>query len=112
MLKSALRLTLCLVVTGTFISAVAQTSSKPLRASEVLALEAGGALPANIVHHIAVRGLSFHPDDDFLKQATKAGADATVLAALRSTKVVAAEDAKPDQELLQQLSDAAVLMKG
>ena len=110
--KSVLLLSLCFVIiTGISISVGAQTAPKPLRASEVLALEAGGALPANIVHHIGVRGVNFHPDDEFLKQATKAGADATVLAALKSAKVVAAEEAKPDQELLRQLSDAAALIK-
>jgi len=91
--------------------AAAQDSPKPLRASEVLALQAGGALPANLTHDIGARGLSFHPDSEFLTQMKKAGARAMVLAALNSATATADGDAKPDKELLEQLSDAAVLMK-
>jgi len=54
--------------------------------------------------------LSFHSDEDYLEQLKKAGADATVLTALNGAKVIAAADGKPDKELLQQLSSAAVLM--
>lgn len=89
-------------------SALAQTT-KPLRASEVMALEAGGALQANIAHDIAVRGLSFHPDSDFLTLMTKAGADAGVISALKAAKVTEGTP-QPDKQLLQQLSDAAVMM--
>jgi len=89
----------------------AQTAPRPLRASEVLAIEAGGALQANIAHDIATRGLNFHPTDEFLALMKKAGADASVLDALKAAKVDATPEAKPDQQLLAQLSDAAVLMK-
>jgi hypothetical protein len=68
-------------------SALAQMATKPLRASEVMALEAGGALAANIAHDIAVRGINFHPDGDFIALMTKAGADASVIAALKTAKV-------------------------
>jgi hypothetical protein len=53
--------------------ATAQTAPRPLRASEVIAIQAGGALPANVAHDIATRGLNFHPDDEFLALMTKAG---------------------------------------
>lgn len=92
-------------------SSVSQTAPKPLRASEVMALEAGGALQANIAHDIGLRGLNFHPDSDFVALMTKAGADPSVLDALKSAKVDASGSAQPDKQLLQQLSDVAALMK-
>lgn len=95
---------------GCSLGLAAQTSLKPLRASEVMALEAGGALQENVVHHIAARGLNFHPDDDFLALLKTTGADATVLAALKTAKV-SADDSKPERELLLQLSNAGVLLK-
>jgi Flp pilus assembly protein TadD len=85
-------------------------ATKPLRASEVMALEAGGALAANIAHDIAVRGINFHPDGDFIALMTKAGADASVIAALKTAKVTEGP-AQPDKQLLQQLCNAAVMMK-
>jgi tetratricopeptide (TPR) repeat protein len=91
-------------------SALAQTATKPLRASEVMALEAGGALQANLAHDIAVRGINFHPDSDFLTLMTKAGADASVIAALKTARVTEGS-ARPDKQLLQQLCDAAAMMK-
>lgn len=111
--KSAVRLFFsALVVLGLFASAASQTSPKPLRASEVLALEAGGALLTNIVHDINCRGLSFHPDADYLAQLKTAGGDPTVLSALNAAKVMAAaDDEKPDKELLQRISRAAILMR-
>jgi hypothetical protein len=75
-----------------------------------LALEAGGALPANAAHDIGARGLNFHPDAEFLTQVKKAGADATVVAALIGAKVTATADTQAEKELLGQLASAAVLM--
>jgi len=83
---------------------------RPLHASEVMAIQAGGALPANIAHDVASRGLDFRPDDEFLALLKKAGADATVLSALKAPKV-SDPATKPDMELLRKLSEAAVLMK-
>lgn len=91
--------------------AAAPASPRPLPASEVMALEAGGALSANLVHDIQVRGLGFKPSADFGELMKKAGADASVLAALETAKVTVKGEAQPDQQLLQQLADAAVLMK-
>jgi tetratricopeptide (TPR) repeat protein len=94
------------------INVVAETSApRLLRASEVMAIQAGGALPENIVHDIATRGLNFHPDDEFLGLMTKAGADAGVIGALKAARVNEEGAPKPDVELLRKLSDAAVLMK-
>ena len=90
----------------------AQTSPKPLHASEVVALEAGGVLQTNVAHEIGVRGLNFHPDADYLALLRKAGADATVLDALAHAKVVSeASNEKPDKELPERLSRAAAFMK-
>src|SRR3981081_2204108 len=101
-----------IVVLGISFRLAAQTASKPLRASEVLALEAGGALPANAVHDIRIRGLNFHPDAEFLTQVKKAGADEPVVAALIEAKVTEAGDTQPDRDLPRQLASAAVLIKG
>ena len=54
-----------LVLLGLSIGVASQTPPRPLRASEALALEAGGVLPANVAHEIDVRGLNFHPDEDY-----------------------------------------------
>ena len=62
-----------LVLLGLSIGVASQTSPKPLLASQVLALQAGGVLPANVAHEIGVRGLNFHPDDDFRAPAEKIG---------------------------------------
>ncbi len=78
---------------------MSQTFPKPLRASEVLALEAGGVLPSNVAHEIGVRGLNFHPDEEFRAQLKTSGADAAVMTALHSAKVTApASDGKPDKD--------------
>ena len=101
-----------LVLLGLSIGVASQTSPKPLRVSEVLALEAGGALPANVAHEIGVRGLNFHPDAEFLAQLKTSGADAAILTALNSARVTTpTSDGKPDKELLKQLNSALALMK-
>ncbi|HTS08761.1 MAG TPA: tetratricopeptide repeat protein [Candidatus Eisenbacteria bacterium] len=100
------------LLTSTFLrSAATQNSPRPLRASEVMAIEAGGALQENIAHDIATRGLNFHPDDAFLGLMKKAGADGGVIAALKSARVDEHDSVKPDMELLGKLSDAAVLIR-
>src|SRR5215472_15075816 len=90
--------------------AFADATPRPLRASQVMALEAGKALQSNIAHDIRERGLSFSPDEEFLQLMVRAGADANVVAALKAAKVDAAGEVKPDKQLLQQLSDAALLL--
>ncbi len=86
---------------------------RPLRASEVMALQAGAALPANISYDIEARGLNFAPDAHFLALMRRAGADASVIAALKRASVNGEGAAMPDRaELLRALADAAVLMKG
>ncbi len=114
MSKSAVRhfLTVLILLPFCFLfSSAAQTPSKPLRASEVMALQAGGALQANIVHDVETRGLRFHADDNFVSLMTKAGADSGVIEALKRAKVSEEGAAKPDYDLLRKLSEAAVFMK-
>jgi tetratricopeptide (TPR) repeat protein len=89
--------------------ALADTAPRPLRASQVMALEAGKALQSNLAQDIRERGLSFSPDEEFLQLVVRAGADPNVVAALKAAKVDTAGEVKPDKQLLQQLSDAAVL---
>ena len=49
-----------------------------------MAVQVGGALPANLANDFATRGISFRPDDEFLALMTKAGVDAGVIAALKA----------------------------
>ena len=112
MLKSAVGLYVStLVFFGLSSNVAAQSSLRPLRASEVMALQAGGALPGNIAHDIGDRGLNFHPDDDYVAQLEQAGADVTVLSAVHGAKIFAAVDARPEKELLKQLASAGLLIK-
>lgn len=90
--------------------ALADSAPRPLGASQVMALQAGKALQSNLAKDIRERGLSFSPDEEFLQLMVRAGADANVVAALKSAKVDTAAEVKPDKQLLRQLSDAAVLL--
>lgn len=99
-----------LVTFITLAAAMPQSSPKPLRRAEILALIGGSSLPQNIVHTISVRGLAFHPSDTYRAQLEKAGADATVLAAMDRAKVSDASPIAPDRwelELLDRLTNAS-----
>lgn len=107
----AVRWFLCLlIVAAVSVSTSAQNFQKPLRASEVMALQAGGVLSANLAREINVRGLSFHPDAAFMTEMKQAGADPTVVAALTSAKVTE-QGTQSEPQLLQQLSHAGALIK-
>src|SRR5438270_4282806 len=109
-MSTRLPLTILLLFTLS-LSAASQPTLKPLRAAQVVALVAGGALPSNIVHEIVTRGVAFTPDQEYLEQLKQAGADASVFDAVNRAKVIAAGDAKSEKELLHLLSSASVLMK-
>lgn len=115
MSRSSARVFFPLVFASLFISvslvAFGQNAQKPLRASQVMALQAGGGLPENVAHDIELRGLSFLPDDNFLGLMKKAGADTKVLAALSKAKTTVFDKVTLDRQLLVPLSEAAVLMK-
>lgn len=113
MVRSAVRWSVSILLASFLFSLnlVAQTAPRPLRASEVMALEGGGALQANIAHDVSTRGLSFHPADNFLALMKQAGADDSVLQALKTAKVNGASEVKPDPDTLEQLSEAAAYMK-
>ena len=97
---------------GLCFSGASQSAPKPLRATQVIALEAGGASAEDLVREISVRGLSFHPDGDYRAVLKTAGADSTVLAALDKAKITeSAADEKPAKELVHQLGASAVVMK-
>ena len=90
-----------------------ETSPRPLRQTELLALVAGNALPENIVSEIRTRGVAFRQDAAFRTQLTTAGATPSILSALdkaKSSAATAPED-KPDPALLQHITAAAKLMK-
>src|SRR5207253_5207528 len=81
--------------------------------SEILALVAG-TLPENIVNQIQLRGLAFHPSNEYRSLLKRAGAAAPVLAALDSAKVTSFAESsqnKQDAEFLQHLVQAADLMR-
>ena len=91
-----------------------QGPQKPLAAAEVLALVAGDALSENIVHDIESRGLAFTPNDAYRSELMTAGADARVLAALKTAKVSessAGTGDKQSAELLQHLATAGNLIR-
>ncbi len=94
-------------------AAASETSPRPLRQTELLALVAGNALPENIVHEITVRGLGFRPDAAYRAQLKTAGADPKVLKALDAAKNSSANSAdyQPNPELLQHLAASGKLMK-
>ena len=94
-------------------SAGSQTVTKPLRASELLALVAGNALPENIVTAINVDGLAFKPDDNYRALLKTAGADATVLSALSTAKITSDQNAQDEsgKDFLQALANAGADLK-
>lgn len=103
---------LCLLFVAASLSntTAVQTSHKPLHASELMALQAGGVLPENLVREINLRGLSFHPDAAFMSRMKAAGAGAIALKALNAARVTEQAN-QTDGELQRQLSDASVLLK-
>jgi 3-oxoacyl-[acyl-carrier-protein] synthase-3 len=110
-LASLFLLVVSLLVSRT--ATASETSPRPLRQTELLALVAGNALPENIVNEIRTRGVAFRLDDSFRAQLTTVGATPSILAALGAAKApakVAAED-KPDPVLLQHIAAAAKLMQ-
>lgn len=103
---------LCLLcMAGLNLSASSPTVQLPLAASEIVALQVGGALPGNIVHDVKERGLSFHPDESFLALLKQAGADSVVLTAVSSANISANTDTAQDPELLKQMLKTADLLK-
>jgi tetratricopeptide (TPR) repeat protein len=91
-----------------------QGPKNPLAAAELLALVAGDALSENIAHDIASRGLAFIPNDAYRSELMTAGADARVLAALKTAKVSESSAGTGDKqgaELLQHLATAGKLIR-
>ena len=87
-----------------------QSSPKPLRRAEILALVGGRSLPQNIVHVITARGLAFHPPDSYRAQLKKAGADTSILASLDQANVSESNPVPADKwelELLDRLTSAS-----
>jgi tetratricopeptide (TPR) repeat protein len=91
-----------------------QGPKKPLAAAELLALVAGDALSENVAHDIGSRGLAFTPSDAYRSELMTAGADARVLAALKTAKVSESSAGTGDKqgaELLQHLATAGKLIR-
>jgi len=51
-------------------TSASETSSRPLRQTELLALVAGNALPENVVNEVRARGVAFRMDASFRAQLT------------------------------------------
>jgi Flp pilus assembly protein TadD len=103
---------LTLLCVGLLSGVAADSTSHPLRASELLGLVAGNALPENVAREIATDGLAFRPDDSYRALLKTAGADAKILSALSSAKVPVeqAPDAETAKDLLQHLATAGKLI--
>src|SRR6185312_7244855 len=100
------------VVFSPFASANSQTSQKAITASQLMALQAGNVLPANLVHEIGLRGISFNPNDTYRDELKKAGADEKVLQALNRGKITGpVEDINAERDLIRQLSAAGADIK-
>jgi tetratricopeptide (TPR) repeat protein len=113
-LKSRVCFLLCfffIFTAGLNVSASSPSVPQPLTASEIVALQVGGALPGNIAHDIKVRGLSFHPDESFLVVLKQAGADSVLLTAVSNAHSSASTDTQQDPELLRHLLRTADLLK-
>ncbi|HTQ84697.1 MAG TPA: tetratricopeptide repeat protein, partial [Candidatus Solibacter sp.] len=95
------------------LSAQSKPSPRPLSKSELLALVAGDVLPENVASDIGSNGLNFAPDDTYRSLLKTAGADARVLSAVDSAKVLTAGNpASPaDANLLQHLSKAGSMIR-
>lgn len=65
-----------------------QYPKRPLNDRVVVALVAGAALPESIVTDVREHGLRFHPSEQYLSKLKGAGADATVIDAVKQAKVV------------------------
>ena len=89
-------LTLILVLATSAVFSVAEAPATPWKDSELLALVAGGALTENIVNEIQLRGLAFHPSDDYLSRLQTAGAESTLLTALKNAKISAPAESSED----------------
>ena len=91
-----------------------QAPAKPLKASGLVALVAGNALPENVVSAIKTDGLAFRPDNTYRSLLKTAGADVTVLAALDNAKVTADQSAEDEsgKEVLQDLANAGADLQG
>jgi tetratricopeptide (TPR) repeat protein len=92
---------------------LANTSSRSLRKSVVLALVVGDSLPENIVSEIQLRGISFTSDSNYMSLLKAAGADPKILAALPTAKTTREEQPDPAAEsaLFQLLTAAGKMIR-
>lgn len=115
MQKQMLRLSrfvLALLLCAFFLTTSSNSSPRPLRKSELLALVAGDCLPENTVAEIQSRGLTFSPDESYKSLLKTAGADPKVLAALATAKIIPGgpPDTSENSSLLQHLSAAGKML--
>src|ERR1700728_3907248 len=89
-------LLICGLVAGIKAANSPQKPQGPLRASEVVALVSGNALPENIVAAINADGLAFHPDDTYVALLKTAGADTRVIDAVQSAKITGDKTAEQE----------------
>lgn len=87
MRSNIFRALVVLILCGSVFLTDAQVPMKPLTARELIALVSGGALSEDISHEIESRGLVFRSSDSYREQIVTAGADTTVLTALKNAKI-------------------------
>lgn len=91
----------------------AQTTTHPVRRSELLALVAGDAMPENVIAEIQSRGVSFALDSSYTTLLKDAGGDPRILAALNTAKVANPQSPESSENpaLLAHLSHAGHMIK-
>src|SRR6266436_1382519 len=113
MRSNIFRALVVLILCGSVFLTDAQVPMKPLTARELIALVSGGALSEDISHEIESRGLVFRSSDSYREQIVTAGADTTVLTALKNAKISSSADASGDtqDQSLQHLAVAGNSIK-
>ncbi len=104
----ALSLFFCASVAG------AQSPSKPVTGSELLALVAGQSFDANVIHEMETRGLAFRPSEHFRALLRTAGGTDIEVAAMDKAKLSPSAgdpEQKENPELLRHIATAGMLMK-
>ena len=104
---------LVLMLACTFSSVADETTPKPLRRAQLLALVSGNVLDTTITAEIRHRALAFSPSDAYVSLLKQAGADSKVLDAVRKAKTNSVEGPTTPQDslLLQHLAKAGSLAK-
>lgn len=88
-------------------------AQKPLNPAELLALTAGNAVPEDVTEAIHTYGLSFNPDDTYVFLLKTAGADASIVAAVKSARIngTGSPETESNRQFLEHLANAGGLLR-